>query len=974
MISSQQWLIYDEARVKGLNQAQAARLASLSLSSAKVHENRHPDRANYNKAARLARNQPDPQRTGKLCTDAQRALKDFNYFQLRYLGRIGLPWQEESAQKIVELVESPDKEFAVVNGPPGGGKALALDTPILTTLGWSTMKDIEIGDRVFDERGKPCPVTWKSEVFYDHDCYEVSTDDGASVIADGAHEWPVRLHGYRPIERYAGQTGPKPRTEDGVHSHETRFLAQARSKRPQLAVAKPLEMRTATLPIDPYVLGVWLGDGSATGAVIACHDDDAGFMRSQIEAAGYVTTNRSRMAYGISGPTPHAHNGFRGQLRVNGLLGNKHIPVAYLRAHRLQRLSLLQGLIDTDGYVSPGGNVEFTNTNRGLAEAVQFLARSLGVKASLKGGRATLNGRDCGPKYRVGFYMKGAARLPRKAALCRDGARTPGRYLTVTPVESVPTQCIEVGSPSNLYLAGTGLLVTHNSSHFTYALPLWLIVRDRAIRCLIGSATGKLAGNYTAAIRRALEATTPITCDDEDRQKAVAVDAVATLSEDFGRFKPATHESWTKDAFIVEQFEGVSITNKEPTVTSVGRDQEFIGGRYDFCVWDDLVTVNRLRTIEMIEKDRDWWDTYAERRLEPAGLLLLQGQRMGPSDLYRYCLDKVVVDIDDADPDDGEGVALREGDDGTRRQYHHIVYLAHYDDRCKGAEGHKRAAAPYPEGCLLSPRRITWREISSIRHNRPDTYAQVYQQEDAAADYVLVDPSWISGTGGFPGCWDNQRDRLEIPQGIAGPVFSIATVDPSPTRYWAIEWWLYVQQTDEWILIDLLRTTMDGPDLLDWNQQEGKWFGVMQDWQNKSVELGVPISHWIVEQNGAQRWLLRYNHVHRWQGQNSVQIIPHDTYRNKANEQYGVQMIAPAFKFGRVRLPGKGDGRICSLKLIGEVTRYTTSGHGGATTDDTVMACWFGMFQMQYLSTPVAQPHHGKRPSWIGGRTLSRVS
>ena len=181
------------------------------------------------------------------------------------------------------------------------------------------------------------------------------------------------------------------------------------------------------------------------------------------------------------------------------------------------------------------------------------------------------------------------------------------------------------------------------SSNFTYALPLWLTVKDRAIRGLIGSATARLASQYTANIRRALEATLPIVADDEDRQKGIAVDAIATLSEDFGRFKPVDHESWTKDAFIVQQFDGSSITSKEPTWTAVGRDQEFIGGRYDFCMWDDLVTSNRLRTLEMIEKDRDWWDTYAERRLEPECLLILQGQRMGSNDLYRYCLDMEVV-------------------------------------------------------------------------------------------------------------------------------------------------------------------------------------------------------------------------------------------------------------------------------------------------------------------------------------------
>ena len=307
------------------------------------------------------------------------------------------------------------------------------------------------------------------------------------------------------------------------------------------------------------------------------------------------------------------------------------------------------------------------------------------------------------------------------------------------------------------------------STLFTYAIPLWLTARDRAIRGLVGSATSRLGAQYTSNIRRALEAVIPIQADDEDKQKGIAVDAEATMSEDFGRFKPMDHESWTKDAFIVEQFDGVSITSKEPTWTAVGRDQEFIGGRYDFCIWDDLVTSNRLRTIEMIEKDRDWWDSYAERRLEPGGLLILQGQRMGASDLYRYCLDMEVIDIDDDPGDDAEGVSLRVAEDDTPRKYHQIVYKAHYEDRCGGAQTHHRDSEPYPAGCLLSPARVSWRECASMQKRRPDTYAQVFQQEDVSSEAVLVDPAWISGYGTWPGCWDKDRDRLEIPGGLSHP-------------------------------------------------------------------------------------------------------------------------------------------------------------------------------------------------------------
>src|ERR1039458_3793549 len=161
------------------------------------------------------------------------------------------------------------------------------------------------------------------------------------------------------------------------------------------------------------------------------------------------------------------------------------------------------------------------------------------------------------------------------------------------------------------------------------------------------------------------------------------------------------------------------------------------------------------------------------------------------------------------------------------------------------------------------------------------------------------------------------------------------------------------------------------PDFLDWNQNEGQYYGVMEDWQQMSYKLGAPITHWIVERNGAQRFLLQYDHVKKWSAKNNVQIIPHDTYRNKVDDEFGVQMIAPAFKFGRVRLPGKSNtkgalGRQLAMKLVDEVTRFSTTSTSKGTTDDCVMAMWFAMFQMQYLHIPSSSIAPSRRPSWLG--------
>ena len=105
-------------------------------------------------------------------------------------------------------------------------------------------------------------------------------------------------------------------------------------------------------------------------------------------------------------------------------------------------------------------------------------------------------------------------------------------------------------------------------------------------------------------------------------------------------------------------------------------------------------------------------------------------------------------------------------------------------------------------------------------------------------------------------------------------------------------------------LVDMHREPMEAPDFLDWHHASQEFSGLLEDWWWWSHEQKRPITHVIVEQNAAQRFLLQYDHVQRWRSERSVQIIPHSTNRNKSDADYGVQTIAPHYFFGRVRLPG----------------------------------------------------------------------
>jgi len=157
-----------------------------------------------------------------------------------------------------------------------------------------------------------------------------------------------------------------------------------------------------------------------------------------------------------------------------GVLGRKHVPDIYLTASASQREALLQGLMDTDGSIEARrGQVEFCSTNKDLADAALYLARSLGWRATVATHRATLRGVDCGERYRVCFTPVRTDpfipfRLPRKAGRVKavDGGK--GRSVVsikgIVPVETRPVRCIKVDSPDGLFLAGRGLVPTHNTT------------------------------------------------------------------------------------------------------------------------------------------------------------------------------------------------------------------------------------------------------------------------------------------------------------------------------------------------------------------------------------------------------------------------------------------------------------------------------------------------------------------------------
>lgn len=490
------------------------------------------------------------------------------------------------------------------------------------------------------------------------------------------------------------------------------------------------------------------------------------------------------------------------------------------------------------------------------------------------------------------------------------------------------------------------------STLFTRAIPTWLIVRDRSVRIQIGSKAIRRARDYTRSIRRELSRPLP--------QK----DAEACLMADFGRFQPFDSELWANDEFIVEQVDGTLVADKEPTVLAISQESDFLGARADFVIWDDLVDTKNSRTIESREALFDFWQTMAESRLEPGGLLVLQGQRIGPNDLYDSALGMLDADVEDPDDPEYEGVEFA-------RKYHHIVYPAHDEEKCDGRHG--AGTKPWPDGCLLDPVRLSWRKLSAIRRNDPQRYQVVYQQRSTGAGMHLVDMDWIEGGWDpesgeqFSGCLDRQRDWWQVPGDLGRGVLSIVTADPSPTKYWAIQWWLYDPDTERRILVYSARRRMGADGLLD-ERRDRSYTGELEKIREEAKGRGYPVRTLIVERNAAQNFLAQYRFFTDWLRMHGINLIKHNTSSNKSDEHYGVSTIGKHYRLGRVRLPYSSPYAVrCSKHLIDEVTVWPEGAF-----DDQVMAHWFLEWNLSKLK--FANRKHKRtddRPSWVKGGVAS---
>ena len=500
--------------------------------------------------------------------------------------------------RVLDIFARGQVKNLIIQAPPQHGKALHVETPVLTTQGWKRHADLKPGDYVFGEDGKPKLVLWNSGAYL-CEAQSVNFADEFSIIAARQHEWVI----YADHDNHKGRVREIVETQDIFKRHNRRS--------PFIPANAVVEFPERELPIDPYLLGVWLGDGNSCDKWVSCGEQEIEHFRPYA-----VEIKRDRTSYRI-----HLRGLETRALRLLGVLNDKHIPDIYLRSSSKQRMELLRGLMDTDGCADTRGTCEFTQKEGKLADGAYILLRSLGYKATRHIYPCYLYGKDCGRKTRVIFNPdrgekifkigRKQMRLDGKERKDRDDKR---RFFlrSVTDMEPCMVNCIEV--EGGIYLAGRELVPTHNSQGSSRFLPAMMLGLNPDLKVAICSYAATIAKDFNRDVQRLI---------DTEAYRALFPDTqlngsnVVTIANNYLR---------NSDVFEILGHTG--------SLRVVGRGGSLTSKTVDVMIFDDLYKdAQEANSPQIRTGSWDWYTKVARTRLHNDSQQLIVFTRWHPEDI-----------------------------------------------------------------------------------------------------------------------------------------------------------------------------------------------------------------------------------------------------------------------------------------------------------------------------------------------------
>jgi hypothetical protein len=841
-----------------------------------------------------------------------------------------------------KLTIGSNRNRVLINTPPF--HCAEVSTPVLTAnRGWTTVGDIAEDDELYGVDGGSHVIaeTWEPEG--EVDLFTVRFNTGDEITTDAGHLWHVE-----------GTSGQPKMVSTAWLLENPRYSGRIKWRVP---MAPPVEADEADLPLDPYLLGYWLGDGDSTEARVSVSTDDIDPLLAHLDSLGLTYKVRIDSRGGKC-RVVYIH-----KIRHLLPLGQeKRIPAAYMAASPAQRLAMLQGLMDTDGSITPkDGRAYFAQTKDGLALDVYRLAASLGLQPRWKKEKQNPIAPNGKPRdglvNRIYFKPNGdpVFRLERKARRQRVTAkrcRTNYRVIdSVTPAGRGRVKCISVTSPGNLYLIGDGLIPTHNAKSMTITIDYttYRICMNPNVRIIIVSKTQAQAKKFLYAVKKRLT----------DR-KWTRLQAVFAPE---GGFK-GTGE-WSANKIYVGHADS---DEKDPTVEALGIGGQIYGARADLIILDDVADVGNAHEFE---KQINWLDQDVDSRLYD-GKLLVVGTRVGTQDIYSELMNDERY-LDGTSP-------------WTHLAQPAVLHFA--DDPKDWVTLWPRATRPLDEASGETPgddgmyRAWDGERLKSIRSSRSaKIWALVYQQQTATSEDQTFKPVCVWGSVSrrrkpgplAAGAWGHPRNGG---QGM----YTIASMDPAMTG-------------DTFTLVGKVDRTENRRFIENcWVQPTPSPTYIRETIKRVTDEYGV--NEWVIEKNAFQVFLTTDPEINAFLASRGVKLTPHYTSKNKMDPDFGVASVAPLF--GSTRRIHEGAGRevfnsdnLLELPdpdysqgvktLVEELLLWVPGKRGKDLRQDGPMALWFFELRARVMlgygrEQGQAAQTHMKIPFMSRGRASMRAT
>lgn len=777
--------------------------------------------------------------------------------------------------------------LSVIMLPADHAKCHAKGTPILMADGRTLpVEEIRIGDRVMGTAG---PMEVWNVSSGRAPLYKVVPTKGNPFVGNEDHVLTL-VH---------------TETDEVVDVSIRDFLRWAPSRRKDHKVFHmPVEKFEGEkeLPIDPYFLGVWFGDGrhSVKEGVTITNVDPEVLARLEGVASdhGLVVTQRDSQTVSLSWPGGRSgsrkrENPIMGKLRR--LVGEGLSMEAVKTAPWGQRAAFLAGFIDADG-TTRDNCVNVVQKRVDWADAVEFVARSLGIGVS----RGTYSHPVYGPYVRLALYGEALAkvpiRIPRKKVSAtkrrKNGLREGFR---IEPIGEGDYFGFTIGG-NGRYLLGD-FTVTHNTTTMAM-LGLYKLQQDVTLRGAIVSATQTQAEKVLRVVKDYIERSW--------RLKAVAPD-----------LKPSTRtgDPWTQTTIVVERPPGI----KDPSLVAFGMDGPIIGSRLDWIVVDDILTPENTLTQEQRQKVVKWFFTAVVSRLVKGGTLVVCNTAFHPEDLLHELrkrgfptlrmdvLGNVYVygdtefglegqpgaeDLRDATPNDGPQLA----DEGSQP-----LRLVGNDHEPPG----RRTLWPdrYDEQRVETDLRPNI-QFNQLYMNMPRDDSQAMCKVEYVDRCKEVARSF--GVYGFTGGGSHYRERRDA-YTFTGVDLAVARGEENDyTSLFTFE----VRTTGHRVILDI---------------EYGRWAGktIVEKIARKHKDYDSIVA---VENNAAQDFLLQW----ALDQDVTLPIMPYTTGRSKAHPEYGIPGLFVQMANGAWAFPNQGG--VCHpnmQRLIDDCLYYVPSAHTG---------------------------------------------